>query len=97
MGTALIDKSECWTLRDESEEHIKEGIEMLAKAIDLRPAYDDAMAYLNLLYRERAAIQCGNKPAYNADIVTADKWVDMAMAIRKARAEKEARLAKSTE
>ena len=27
---------------------------MLQKALQLRPDYDDAMAYLNLLYRERA-------------------------------------------
>src|SRR5215831_6544685 len=33
---------------------IDEGIEDLKKAIDLRPDYDDAMAYLNLLYRRKA-------------------------------------------
>ena len=33
---------------------IEEGIDSLKKAIDLRPDYDDAMAYLNLLYRRKA-------------------------------------------
>ena len=33
---------------------IEEGIESLKKAISLRPDYDDAMAYLNLLYRRKA-------------------------------------------
>ncbi|GAC1635943.1 MAG: hypothetical protein NVS9B14_13880 [Candidatus Acidiferrum sp.] len=33
---------------------IDEGIEDLKKAIELRPDYDDAMAYLNLLYRRKA-------------------------------------------
>jgi tetratricopeptide (TPR) repeat protein len=33
---------------------IDEGIDNLKKAIDLRPDYDDAMAYLNLLYRRKA-------------------------------------------
>jgi tetratricopeptide (TPR) repeat protein len=33
---------------------IDEGIEDLNKAISLRPDYDDAMAYLNLLYRQKA-------------------------------------------
>ena len=33
---------------------IDEGIDSLKKAIDLRPDYDDAMAYLNLLYRRKA-------------------------------------------
>jgi tetratricopeptide (TPR) repeat protein len=33
---------------------IDEGIESMRKAIELRPDYDDAMAYLNLLYRRKA-------------------------------------------
>ncbi len=33
---------------------IDEGIDKLKKAIQLRPDYDDAMAYLNLLYRRKA-------------------------------------------
>ena len=33
---------------------IQEGIDSLNKAIQLRPDYDDAMAYLNLMYREKA-------------------------------------------
>ena len=33
---------------------IDEGIESLKHAIGLRPDYDDAMAYLNLLYRRKA-------------------------------------------
>ena len=89
MSDPLIDKSECWTLRNENGDRVKEGIEMLTKALELRPDYDDAMAYLNLLYRQRADIQCGDKAAYNADTVIADKWVNKAMATKKTRAEKE--------
>jgi len=33
---------------------IDEGIDNLKKAIDQKPDYDDAMAYLNLLYRRKA-------------------------------------------
>jgi len=33
---------------------VDEGIENLKKAIKLRPDYDDALAYLNLLYRQKA-------------------------------------------
>jgi len=33
---------------------IDDGIEALKKAIQLRPDYDDAMAFLNLLYRQKA-------------------------------------------
>ena len=35
---------------------IEDGIAELEKALQLRPDYDDAMAYLNLLYRERARL-----------------------------------------
>jgi len=33
---------------------VEEGIQELKKALDLRPDYEDAMAYLNLLYRRKA-------------------------------------------
>src|SRR5262249_8269846 len=33
---------------------VDEGINALQKAIQLKPDYDDAMAYLNLLYRRKA-------------------------------------------
>lgn len=35
-------------------ELIQEGAQSLEKAIQLRPDYDDAMAYLNLIYRRKA-------------------------------------------
>jgi len=38
----------------ENSQMIDEGIEKLRKAIELRPDYDDAMAYLNLLLRRKA-------------------------------------------
>jgi hypothetical protein len=42
------------------------------------------MAYMNLLYRERADIQCRDQKAYTADLKAADKWVDLTMATKKA-------------
>src|SRR5262252_7174839 len=60
----------------------------LKKAIDLRPDYDDAMAYLNLMYRERADLECDNPDARKADLKTADDWVDKTLATKKAKAEK---------
>jgi hypothetical protein len=60
-------------------------MEMLAKALELRPDYDDAMAYMNLLYRERAEIQCGDPPSRAADLKAADHWVDLTMSTKKAK------------
>ena len=37
-------------------ENIRQGIELLDKAVQLRPDYEDAIAYLNLLYRQKADI-----------------------------------------
>jgi hypothetical protein len=61
---------------------------MLAKAIELRPDYDDAMAYMNLLYRERADIRCLDAQGRSADMQAADHWVDLVMAIKKKKAQK---------
>jgi len=82
----LIGAAECWDIRAKNEDRVEEAVEMLTKAISLRQNYDDAMAYMNLMYRERADIQCGDRRAYDADINTADKWVDVTMASKKANA-----------
>lgn len=85
----LKDKKVCETLRDAHMDVVKDGIEMLNKAIELRPDYDDAMAYMNLMYRERADLQCDDAAANAADLKTADEWVDKTMATKKAKLEKQ--------
>lgn len=86
--TPLIHAVECWQLRDVTEAMVKDGIEQLTEAIKLRPDYDDAMAYMNLLFRERADIQCNDKDAYDADLKTADKWVDLTLQTKKQKSER---------
>jgi len=78
----------CDDLRAKNWSVIEDGIMNLDKAINLRPDYDDAMAYMNLMYRERADLECEDPAARNRDLRTADLWVDKAMATKKARAEK---------
>src|SRR5208283_4266001 len=68
---------------------ISEGIESLNKAIQLRPDYDDAMAYLNLMYREKADVECDDLAARQEDLKTADHWVDQTLLTKKAKAEKQ--------
>src|SRR5581483_10990522 len=46
----LKDKKVCQMLRDKNLSTVDDGIQNLQKALQLRPDYDDAMAYLNLLY-----------------------------------------------
>ena len=85
----LKDKKVCQILRERNLSTVDDGIQNLQKALQLRPDYDDAMAYLNLLYREKADIECDNPDAHSADLKTADEWVDKTMTTKKAKAEKQ--------
>jgi len=64
---------------------IDEGIADLQKAIQLRPDYDDAMAYLNLLYRRKAdAVESASERAdYQKQ---ADDLVDRVKEVKQKRA-----------
>ena len=83
-------KGLCAEMKEKNTSNVQEGIDNLNKALQLRPDYDDAMAYMNLMYRERADIQCDDPAAHDADLKTADEWVDKTMATKKAKAQKAA-------
>jgi tetratricopeptide (TPR) repeat protein len=83
-------KKLCEELKVKNGPAIQEGIDSLDKAIKLREDYDDAMAYMNLMYRERADVECDDEAARAADLKTADGWVDKAMQAKQARAAKAA-------
>lgn len=85
----LKDKKVCAKLREANLTLIDEGKEMLEKALKIRPDYDDAMAYLNLMYREEADLDCTDPAARAAALKTADEWVDKTMATKKAKADKQ--------
>jgi tetratricopeptide (TPR) repeat protein len=69
-------------LREKQGATVDEGIENVKKAIELLPEYDDAMAYLNLLYRQKADTE-PTAELREADTKMADDLVDQAMAIKK--------------
>src|SRR5216684_8803285 len=83
-------KKVCEELKQKNMPSISEGIDTLNKAIQLRQDYDDAMAYMNLMFRERADRECDMPDQRTADLKTADEWVDKTMAAKKAKAEKQA-------
>jgi tetratricopeptide (TPR) repeat protein len=74
--------SACNLLRSMNEKKVEDGIEKLRKALELRPDFDDAMAYMNLLYREKAEYECDNPEQRQADSKAADEWVDRAMQVK---------------
>ena len=76
-------------LKDQYSAVIEDGIKNLQKALDIDPNYDDAMAYMNLLIRERADLD-ESPDQYKKDIETADGWVQKALDTKKMKAAKEA-------
>lgn len=85
----IKDKKLCAELQGKNQQAVQEGIDDLNKALELRKDYDDAMAYLNLLFREKADLECGDPDARKQDLATADDWVKKTMETKKAKAEKQ--------
>ena len=65
---------------------VDEGITQLKKSIDIKPDYDDAMAYLNLLYRRKADMveSSAERDSYTK---LADDLLDKVKEIKQKRAE----------
>jgi tetratricopeptide (TPR) repeat protein len=66
---------------------INEGLKNLERALQLDPEYDDAMAYVNLLTRERADL-VDTAEEYKKEIEVADNWIQKALQAKKAKAER---------
>jgi len=63
------------------------GLAALDKALQINPEYDDAMAYENLLVRERADLM-DSKDEYEAQVKIADDWFQKTVQTRKIKAER---------
>jgi len=84
----LKDKKVCELVKTHNAAAVEEGISLLNKALHLRQDYDDAMAYMNLMYRERADYECDKPEARTADLKAADGWVDKTIATKREKANK---------
>jgi hypothetical protein len=62
---------------------VKEGVEVLEKAIQLKPNDFETMAYLNLMFRQKADLEADAR-AREADLKQAEDWVEKALAVKKA-------------
>ena len=83
-GNVKKSKPACQKLKDANTALVDEGLQYLQKAVDINPTYDDAMTYLNLTYRRKADLECGDDAARKADLAQADDWNNKAMGARKA-------------
>ena len=88
QGNVKMPKKVCAAITEENTPLVNEGIQYLQKAIQIRPNYDDAMVYLQLMYRRQADFACGNKDQLKATMALVDQWTSKAMATRKANEEK---------
>ncbi len=73
-------------LRSRRGKMVDEGIAHLEKALELDPQYDDAMAYINLLIRERADL-ADTVEQYRGEVETADRWLQKALAAKAAKSQ----------
>lgn len=87
-GDPIKDKKACAELKEENAPLVQEGLDYLMRAVQLRPSYDDAMAYINLNYRRKADLECGDDTARKADMELANQWAQKSMGTRKANEQK---------
>lgn len=65
---------------------LEDGKQALMHAIDMKPDYFEAMAYVNLLWRNQAVIDAKTDPVKGqADVAQADQWRNKAVEIIKAK------------
>jgi Tfp pilus assembly protein PilF len=82
-GNVKMTKAACKKMQDANNDLVNEGLQYLNKAVQIDPTYADAMSYLNLSYRRKADLECGDDAARKADLAQADEWVQKAMGARK--------------
>lgn len=70
-------------IKQQNSDLIAEAMQFLTQAIADNPNYDDAMAYLNLIYRRKADIDYDNPSLRDEDVAKAREWAQKAMSTRK--------------
>jgi tetratricopeptide (TPR) repeat protein len=83
-GNVKMSKDVCAKIVAQNSNLVNDAMKYLNRAVEINPNYDDAMQYLNLNYRRKADLDCGNDAARKADLAQADEWVQKATGARKA-------------
>ena len=83
-GNAKAPKKIMDQLKDQNTPLVQEAMQYLNQALENRPTYDDAMSYMNLVYRAKANLDYGDAQAVKADLDTAKDWSSKSMGTRKA-------------
>ena len=83
-GNAKVPKKIMDPLAAQNAPLVSEALDYLNQAVKERPNYDDAMSYLNLVYRKKADVDFGHPDQVKEDLAEAQKWSTDAMGTRKA-------------
>jgi len=82
-GNAKAPKKVLEQIKTENEPLVTEGLQYLNQALANRSNYDEAMSYLNLIYRRKADVDYTDPSAVKADVAAAKDWSSKAMGTRK--------------
>ncbi|SEB90539.1 tetratricopeptide repeat protein [Terriglobus roseus] len=82
-GNPKMSKATCAKLKEQNTPLVTDALSHLQQAIQINPNYDEAFQYLNLVWRRKADLDCGDPAAQKADLANADKATQDAMGARK--------------
>jgi tetratricopeptide (TPR) repeat protein len=83
-GNVKMSKDVCAKLTTANSALVTDTITNPQQAIEINPNYDNALDMMNLAYRRKADLECGNDAARKADLAKADGLVQQAIGARKA-------------
>ena len=72
-GNVKMTKGICGQLKQQNTALVNDGLDHLQQAVQINPDYSDAYSYLNLVYRRKADVDCGNPAAVTEDVAQAEK------------------------
>ena len=82
QGNVKMSKDTCAKIKAANSALVTEALDHLHQAIQLRQDYDDALSYQNLMYRQKANVDCGDAAAVKDDLAKADQSLKDEMGAR---------------
>jgi tetratricopeptide (TPR) repeat protein len=82
-GNVKAPKKVLEQIKTQNEQLVTEGLQYLNQALANRANYDEAMSYLNLIYRRKADVDYTDPSTVKADVAAAKDWSSKAMGTRK--------------
>ena len=82
-GNVKAPKKVLEVIKQKNTPLVDEGLQYLNQAMANRANYDDAMSYMNLIYRRKADVDYVDAEAVKADVAAAKDWSSKAMGTRK--------------